>query len=163
MRYAMRHTMLRVTVWAAGLALLPALATAQQPDPEAMAEGAELFGQTCARCHNPRPSAERSDRSWRTIINHMRARANLTKDDAEAILVFLQATNRDGGQTSARDRTDQEELARSDATAWRLENLGLPAGSPLAPDSPVARRLADYLEQLRARGGPGDDPETGHP
>lgn len=154
MRYAMRQTLLRATVWAAGLALLPALATAQQPDPDAMARGGQLFGETCARCHNPRPSAERSDRAWRTIVMHMRARANLTKADAEAILVFLQATNRDDGRTSARDHTDRDELARREATAWRLEGLGLPAFSPVSLEAPVVGQLADYLEQLRARGAP---------
>lgn len=147
MRYAMR-----AAVWATGLALLPALATAQQPDPDAMARGGQLFGETCARCHNPRPSAERSDRAWRTIVMHMRARANLTKADAEAILVFLQATNRDDARTAARDHIDRDELARREATAWRLESLGLPIPSQMELDTPAARRLADYLEQLRARG-----------
>lgn len=153
MRYPMRHTMLRATVWAAGLALLPVLATAQQPDSDAMARGGQLFGKTCARCHNPRPSAERGDRAWRTIIMHMRARANLTKADAEAILVFLQATNRDDGRTAARSPTDRDELARREVTAWRLESLGLPASSPMAFEAPVVvvGQLADYLEQLRAR------------
>lgn len=155
MRYTMRHMMLRATVWAAGLALLPALATAQQPDPDVMARGGQLFGETCARCHNPRPSAERSDRAWRTIVMHMRARANLTKADAEAILVFLQATNRDDGRTSARAPTDRDELARREATAWRLESFGLPAFSPMALEDPVIGQLADYLDQLRARSSTG--------
>lgn len=153
MRYAMRHTMLRATVWAAALALLPVLATAQQPDPDAMARGGQLFGETCARCHNPRPSAERGDRAWRTIIMHMRARANLTKADAEAILVFLQATNGSPQQTSARDEGSEEdaELAMWEALAWQLAGVvGLPVPSAAALEPVTARKLTDDLDPVRA-------------
>lgn len=91
----MRST-IRTTAIAATLAVLPVAATAQQPSAQDMARGAQLYGQVCARCHNPRPATERTDREWVTIMQHMRARANLTKADAGAILVFLQSTNRDG-------------------------------------------------------------------
>lgn len=74
-------------------------AAAQQG--ERVAEGARLYGQTCARCHNPRPATERTDRDWSTIMGHMRTRANLSKLDTRAILAFLQATNGSPGKASA--------------------------------------------------------------
>lgn len=79
--------------------LRPPGAAAQQG--EQVAEGARLYGQTCARCHNPRPSTEQTDRDWTTIMGHMRARANLSKSDARAILAFLQATNGSPDEGSA--------------------------------------------------------------
>lgn len=96
-------SILRILSVAAGLlaaALLwPQGAAAQEGS--AVARGAELYGQTCGRCHNPRPSTERTDREWATIMGHMRARANLSRTDAEALLAFLQATNGSSGSSSA--------------------------------------------------------------
>lgn len=94
---------IRATALAGAIAILPAAAAAQQPRAEDLARGARLYGQVCARCHNPRPATERSDREWVTIIQHMRARANLRRPEAEALLVFLQSTNRDGGQAATED------------------------------------------------------------
>lgn len=68
----------------------PALAEEQQPD---IAVGARLWRQNCARCHNMRKPAERSDRQWEIIVGHMRLRGNLTGTDAGAILEFLKASN----------------------------------------------------------------------
>ncbi|MDT8368779.1 MAG: hypothetical protein RQ745_06200 [Longimicrobiales bacterium] len=75
------------------LALLtsPAALTGQMT-PEA-AEGAMVWARNCVRCHNARPSAERTDGEWLVIVNHMRARANLTKSQARMAAAFLQATN----------------------------------------------------------------------
>jgi mono/diheme cytochrome c family protein len=54
-------------------------------------QGAELWPQVCATCHNARPGGERSPAEWDTIIMHMRSVANLPEGDAEAIKVFLKA------------------------------------------------------------------------
>ncbi len=58
-----------------------------------LAKGSLAWKENCMRCHNARSSMERTDRDWSTIVGHMRARANLTKSEAQAILAFLQATN----------------------------------------------------------------------
>lgn len=79
--------------WAVALALLLPTAAASQQDPMLVAQGAQVYSTTCARCHNARPAAERTDREWVAIVTHMRARANLTKSIADAVLAFLQATN----------------------------------------------------------------------
>lgn len=150
MRRSTSRTMMRSATVAAGLALLPALATAQQPDPETMARGGRLYSQTCARCHNPRPATERSDRAWNTIMLHMRARANLTKTDAKAILVFLQATNGAGSGMSARTpETGGDPADAARVLAWQLAGWGLP-GLPGDVDPAVARRLAEHLERTAA-------------
>lgn len=83
---------------AAGL-LFAASASAQ--DPNAVANGAVVYGRSCARCHNLRAPSERSDREWRVIVSHMRSRANLTRDDARSVLAFLRATNGDDVPASA--------------------------------------------------------------
>jgi len=76
-------------------ALVPGSIAAQEEErpPPDIGEGAVVYAATCGRCHNPRAGTERTDREWVTIMAHMRARANMTKREAEAVLVFLQATN----------------------------------------------------------------------
>jgi cytochrome c5 len=55
--------------------------------------GAQLWGETCARCHNYRPPQYYSDAQWDLIVHHMRLRANLTGAEAREITKFLQASN----------------------------------------------------------------------
>jgi hypothetical protein len=55
--------------------------------------GALLWAQNCIRCHNMRTPATLSDREWQIVMHHMRLRANLTGEQQEAILQFLQAAN----------------------------------------------------------------------
>lgn len=71
--------------------MLPATLTAQ--DPAAIAEGAQVYSDYCASCHNARASSERTDLEWIAITLHMRARANFSRTEAQAVLAFLQATN----------------------------------------------------------------------
>lgn len=68
-------------------------AAAQATDPTLLPEGAQVYGDFCASCHNARASSERTDLEWVAIVLHMRARANFTKREAAAVLAFLQATN----------------------------------------------------------------------
>ncbi len=58
-----------------------------------VAGGARLWEQNCIRCHNPRTPASLSDTQWGIVMHHMRVRANLTAEEHEAILRFLQAAN----------------------------------------------------------------------
>ena len=62
-------------------------------DSNIVAEGARLWANNCTRCHNARSPLERNDREWLTIMNHMRARANLTKTESAAITAYLQMIN----------------------------------------------------------------------
>lgn len=82
-----------LTVFAmAAFVAIPAMAQAQM-NPALIGEGAVVWGNNCGRCHNIRPATERSDKEWVTILMHMRARANLTRHQADAVLAYLQATN----------------------------------------------------------------------
>ena len=55
--------------------------------------GAQLWGENCIRCHNaPSPDAFNDDQ-WQTIGLHMRVRANLTQEEIEKIVSFLQMAN----------------------------------------------------------------------
>ena len=55
--------------------------------------GARIWARNCIRCHNIRTPASFSDRQWGIIMHHMRVRANLTGEQHEAVLRFLQAAN----------------------------------------------------------------------
>ena len=91
----------RTIVWAVGLLVsLPMTASGQQ-DPEKIGKGAQVYAANCARCHNARSGTERTDNEWVPIVAHMRARGNLTKSQAEAVLAFLQATNLPEGGSAA--------------------------------------------------------------
>ena len=52
--------------------------------------GAELYAMHCNRCHPERYAPERTEEQWKTILLHMRTRANLPAEHAKAILKFLQ-------------------------------------------------------------------------
>ncbi|WP_457651424.1 c-type cytochrome [Rhodocaloribacter sp.] len=69
--------------------------------------GAELFSRTCQRCHNPRGPAERTDREWVIIMQHMQTRANLTREQARLVRDFLLASN-DADLVPGRLRSDLE-------------------------------------------------------
>ncbi len=52
-------------------------------------KGAKLWPNYCGNCHNPRGPQEHSPAEWDLIMMHMRARANLPPDVANAILEYL--------------------------------------------------------------------------
>ncbi len=52
--------------------------------------GAELYSIHCNRCHPERYPTERTAAQWKTIMLHMRVRANLPGQQAQTILKYLQ-------------------------------------------------------------------------
>jgi len=52
--------------------------------------GAELYAINCNRCHPERYATEWTAAQWKTIMLHMRVRANLPADQAKAVLKYLQ-------------------------------------------------------------------------
>jgi hypothetical protein len=52
--------------------------------------GAELYSIHCNRCHPERYPTERTAAQWKTILMHMRVRANLPADQSRLILKYLQ-------------------------------------------------------------------------
>jgi hypothetical protein len=52
--------------------------------------GAELYSMHCNRCHPERYPTERTAAQWKTILTHMRVRANIPARDARTILGYLQ-------------------------------------------------------------------------
>lgn len=55
--------------------------------------GTELYAINCSRCHAERYPRERTDAQWKTIMLHMRVRAQVAGDDAKKILSYLQENN----------------------------------------------------------------------
>ncbi len=56
-------------------------------------QGATLWVNNCARCHNIRDPRELRDDQWKPVVTHMRIRCGLTGREARDILAFLQASN----------------------------------------------------------------------
>lgn len=52
--------------------------------------GAELYSINCNRCHSERYPTEWTSAQWKTLLTHMRVRANLPADQAKEILKYLQ-------------------------------------------------------------------------
>ncbi len=52
--------------------------------------GADLYAMHCNRCHPERYATERTAAQWKTIVMHMRVRANLPAEQAKAIMKYLQ-------------------------------------------------------------------------
>jgi mono/diheme cytochrome c family protein len=55
--------------------------------------GEQLYAINCNRCHAERYATERTDAQWKTIMLHMRTRAQIPADDAKAVLKYLQENN----------------------------------------------------------------------
>jgi mono/diheme cytochrome c family protein len=58
--------------------------------PKKELSGAELYAIHCNRCHAERYPAEFTDGQWKTLMLHMRVRANLPAKQAKLILEYLQ-------------------------------------------------------------------------
>jgi mono/diheme cytochrome c family protein len=52
--------------------------------------GADLYAVHCNRCHPERYATEFTATQWKTILTHMRVRANLPASQAKLILRYLQ-------------------------------------------------------------------------
>ena len=53
-------------------------------------DGAELYAINCGRCHPERYPTEFNSAQWKTLMLHMRVRANLPAQQAKLILKYLQ-------------------------------------------------------------------------
>jgi hypothetical protein len=58
--------------------------------PPKQLSGAELYSMHCNRCHPERYPTERTAAQWKTILLHMRVRANLPAEQSRTILKYLQ-------------------------------------------------------------------------
>ena len=69
----------------------PAMLSVAGEKPKAPAKGrAQIWAETCNRCHNTRSPDSYSGKEWAIVMTHMRVRGYLTGDDQRAILEFLQ-------------------------------------------------------------------------
>lgn len=55
--------------------------------------GEKVYNQNCSHCHAERQATERTDLQWKIIAAHMRVRANLTAEEAQKVLEYLQSAN----------------------------------------------------------------------
>lgn len=137
---------MRTTSLLSGLALALALAPCPMSaqDAAATADGARVWANQCTRCHNARPSQERTDAQWQTIVLHMRARANLTRADARLVTSFLQATNFPEHPVTVPVAAEREAETPEDATP--IPEEGSSGSAPAAPERrPTVLMVGTYL------------------
>ena len=80
-----------IGVFAVSLGLT--LVQAQPPETKAPPKkltGAELYAINCNRCHSERYATEFTAAQWKTIMLHMRVRANLPAAQVRVIVKYLQ-------------------------------------------------------------------------
>ncbi len=70
---------------------LMSAARAHAPAGEKKVGRAQLWSQTCNRCHNTRSPDSYSGNEWALVMTHMRIRGYLTGEDQRAIQQFLQS------------------------------------------------------------------------
>ena len=63
---------------------------AAQPVVKIQLTGAELYSMHCNRCHPERYPTERTAAQWKTIMLHMKVRANIPVGQSRLILKYLQ-------------------------------------------------------------------------
>ncbi|HZL43052.1 MAG TPA: hypothetical protein VFD66_07200 [Verrucomicrobiae bacterium] len=70
----------------------PEKTSATKPEKPALKKvtGAELYQIHCNRCHPERYATEWNSGEWKTLMTHMRVRANLPPAQAKQILKYLQ-------------------------------------------------------------------------
>jgi len=68
-------------------------AESEPTDQQLFLKGAKLWGAYCGLCHNARAGSEFNRLEWDTLMLHMRVRANLPAEDAEAIRVYLRSSH----------------------------------------------------------------------
>jgi mono/diheme cytochrome c family protein len=68
----------------------PAKKTEKKASKETKYSGADLYAMHCSRCHPERYATERTGTQWKTLMLHMRVRANLPSEQAKVILKYLQ-------------------------------------------------------------------------
>lgn len=55
--------------------------------------GAQLWAETCVRCHFIRPADAHTDAEWEIIMMQMRMMVSLTDEQYQKILAFLKSAN----------------------------------------------------------------------
>lgn len=78
-----------------GIFLITALYATSCKTSQAIASksGAQIWGENCLRCHNTASPETFSDTEWEVATMHMQVRANLTSEEAEKVVAFLQSAN----------------------------------------------------------------------
>ena len=66
-------------------------AAGAKPDAPPAKGRAQIWAETCNRCHNTRSPDSYSGKEWAVVMTHMRVRGYLTGEDQRAILEFLQS------------------------------------------------------------------------
>ena len=89
----MKNLIVILTVLASVLIIVTTLNSCKISEVIASKSGAQIWGETCIRCHNPPSPDTFSDLEWDVATRHMQIRANLTQEETLKVIEFLQSAN----------------------------------------------------------------------
>lgn len=120
---------------------------ADQPNSD-YAEGAHLWANNCARCHNLRSPSEFTPEQWHTIMLHMRIQGGLMGQDARKIYAFLTAQS---ASTQASTQSSPTETTTVTETKTTKSNTKKSAATNSAKST--AKTPAKPAEQKTSQSG----------
>lgn len=91
MKYILKVTTI-TTLLLATLSTAMANEQLSSEKPGNIENGAQVWADTCMRCHNLRAPSDLSKRAWPYSMYHMRVRAGLTGQETRDILAFILAS-----------------------------------------------------------------------
>jgi hypothetical protein len=88
-------SLIRIAAFSLVLCITAGLASAAdgQSEGKLVGRGVKLWGHYCGYCHKAVPGTAYDRLEWKTVMLHMRVRANLPAADSEAILAFLRSSH----------------------------------------------------------------------
>ena len=86
------NIMFKKLMWNALLMILMASQLITHANAQTANDGARIYNQNCARCHNPRAAQEFTEEEWSVIMPHMRHAAHLTGEETRSVEMFLAVT-----------------------------------------------------------------------
>lgn len=142
------RTILKQSIFVTAIFLMMVSQPSALASGETATEGAKVYNENCARCHNPRAVQEFSEEEWSVIVPHMRERAHLTGGESRALEAFIAITF-----TAEKARKPLEDLAHHSAMelistfscigCHELDNEGGNLGPSL--NGIVDRRNKEYI------------------
>lgn len=89
----MKKLIIIISVVAIAIAFTTSINSCKPSQAIVTKSGAQIWGETCIRCHNAADPATFSDTEWDVAAMHMQIRANLTADEIKKVTDFLKSAN----------------------------------------------------------------------
>ncbi len=112
---------------------------------KASINGAAVFNNNCARCHNARSLDEFSLNEWAVIMPHMREKAHLTGRETDAVMQFIRLVKNGSGDSEKKSISSGAALFKkySCLGCHRFQGTGGTVGPAL--DSTIEDKGNEYF------------------